>query len=246
MANYTYEELERLANAVRNTWASNYNGGMLTGMSNRIGATGDKAFEALMGDTIEVIGGGIFSGLPLRAIIAMKPFGHEEALRIQDGYAPFDMKPGFLAAARKKGKKHFIMSFRHTTPGSTKTLGKIMSASIHKAAKQGITFPEQKGTPEDPSDYGLINSRGYEWQNGPHAGMTNVNKGTPQSSYRTFRVISEKSAPSSWWHPGVESNDVIGATVNYVEPYIKEGLKRSAKAEAIEQIKQIFSHPMGV
>lgn len=243
---YSYEELERLANAVRNAWAANYNGGMVDGMSKRIGGTGDKAFEALMGDTIEVIGGSIFSGLPLRAIIAMKPFGHEEALRIQDGYAPFDMKPGFLAAARKKGKKHFVISFRHMTPGSTSKIGKVMAPDVYARAKKGDNFPEQMGTSEDPGDFALINSRGYQWQNGPYAGMTNVNKGTKHSSFRTFRVISENSAPNSWWHPGVEANDVIGATINYVEPYIKEGLKRAAKSEVIEQINQIFSQPTGV
>lgn len=244
MASYSYEELERLANAVRNTWAANYGGGMLPGMSNRIGGTGDKAFEALMGDVIEVIGGGIFSGIPLRAIIAMKDFGQKEALRIQDGYAPYDMKPGFLAAARKKGKKHFVISFRHTTPGSTKTLGRVMPPAIYARAKKGDNFPEQMGTEEDPGDFALINSRGYQWQNGPYAGMININKGTTQSSYRTFRVISEKSAPSSWWHPGVDSNDVIGATVNYVEPYIKEGLKRVAKKEVIDEMYKIFSQPI--
>jgi len=220
-------------------------------MTKSIGSTGDKAFEALQGDVIEIVGGGIFDGLPIQAIIAMKDFGHEEALRIQDGYAPFDMKPGFLrspkARTNKEGKKYFIMSFRHTIPKATGVLGKKMSPSVHAEAKSGGSFEDQTGTKEDPSDYGLVNSKGYEWQNGALAGMTNIrDEEGRHSQFRNFRIISENSAPNSWWHPGVDSNDVIGATINYVEPYIKEGLKRAAKAEVIQKMNEIFSHPMNI
>ncbi len=253
MANYTYEELERIATAVRNVWQDAYRGTLLPGMSNRIRNTGNKAFEALVGDVIEVSGGDIFSGNPLRAIISMRDFGVEEAKRIQDGYCPFDMKPGFLKSPKAlvkrdgtpKKTRHLIISFRHTIPGTSGEIGTPMTPSVHKAVKSGVSFEDQTGTKEDPSDYGFVNSRDYEWQNGPLAGMTNIrDEEGRHSSFRTFRVVSEKSDPSSWWHPGVDSNDVIGATVNYVEPYIKEGLKRAAKAEVISKINEIFSHPV--
>jgi len=256
MANYTYEELGRIANAVRNVWASNYNGGLLPGMSKQIFNTGSKAFEALQGDVIEIMGGDLFSGVPLRAIISMMDFGVEEAMRIQDGYGPFDMKPGFLRSPKAKtGKKgkYFIIPFRHMTPGSTGP-GKKMSPSVHKAAMNnlvtgvmGSSFPEQKGTAQDPSDFGMVNSKNYEWQNGPYAGMVNTassKEGKKHSQFRTFRVVSENSDPNSWWHPGVDSNDVIGATVDYVTPYIKEGIKRAAKAEVITKINEIFNRPI--
>ncbi len=248
MTNYTYEELGRIANAVRNAWAANYNGGFLPGMSNHIFRTGTKAFEALQGDVIEIMGGDIFSGMPLTAIISMMDFGTEEAMRIQDGYAPFDMKPGFLKSPKakmsKEGKKYLIIPFRHMTPGSTGP-GKKMSAGVHRAAKKGISFKDQYGTKEDPSDFGLVNSRDYAWQNGPFAGMTNiVDPEKKHSVFLTMRVVSEKSAPNAWWHPGVEANDVIGATVDYVTPYIKEGLKIAAKADVVSKINEIFSHPV--
>ncbi len=139
------------------------------------------------------------------------------------------------------------MSFRHTTPKATGVLGKKMSPSVHGEAKKGGGFEEQTGTKEDPSDYGLVNSKDYEWQNGPLAGMTNIRDPEGRhSQFRTFRVISENSDPNSWWHPGVDSNDVIGATVDYVQPYVEEGLKRAAKAEVINKINEIFSHPLSV
>ncbi|UCE64929.1 MAG: hypothetical protein JSU85_08565 [Candidatus Zixiibacteriota bacterium] len=216
----------------------------------------------LQGNVIEIIGKDIFSGISLQAIIAMGVDGIEEALRIQDGYSPFDMKPGFLRSPKakksKEGKKYFIMSFRNTVPGGAGIAGKVMSPSVHKAAmnkmignqiQRGSRFSDQMGTKEDPSDFGLINSRGYEWQNGPYAGMTNIvssKEGKKHSVYRTFRVISEKSDQDSWWHPGMESNDVIGSTVKYVTPYIAEGLKRAAKSEVINKINKIFSHPISV
>jgi hypothetical protein len=263
MPSYSYDELLRIANAVRNVWAANYNGGMLPGMSRRIGDTGARAFNGLMGEVIEIMGGtDFFSGIPMRAIISMRAEGIEEALRIQDGYGPFDMKPGFLKSSKartsKEGKKYFIMSFRHMVPGGSGRLGKVMSPSVHKASMnkikqgkliKGQSFQDQVGTREDPSDFGLINSRGYEWQNGPYAGMTNVaasKEAKRHSQFRTFRVISENSDPNSWWHPGVEANDVIGSTIRYVEPYIKEGLKSAAKAEVVQKINDIFKHPLKV
>ncbi|MCK5613121.1 hypothetical protein KAR91_65210 [Candidatus Pacearchaeota archaeon] len=249
MPGYTREELGRIANAVRNVWASCYNGGFIQGMTKSINSTGAEAFLGLQGDVIEIIGSdSIFSGIPLTAIIAMGPEGVEEALRIQNGYGPFDMKPGFLkrpkAKTNKEGKKYIAIPFRHMTPGATGP-GKKMSPSVHKAAMkkvdQGVKFSDQLGTKEDPSDFGMVNSRGYEWQNGPYAGMVNIRdeKGK-HSQYRTFRMISENSAPNAWWHPGVQSNDVVGAVVDYVQPYVKEGLKMAAKAEVVDKIYEIF------
>lgn len=262
--NYTYAELSRLAYCVRNVWSACYNGGFLPGMSRQLGESGQNAFNALQdNDVVELIGGDILSGIPLQAIISMRAEGIEEALRIQDGYGPFDMKPGFLrsphAKTNKDGKKYFIMSFRHMTPGGSGRLGRVMSPSVHKAAMneikddgtlvRGAKFEDQMGTAEDPSDFGLVNSRGYEWQNGPYAGMVNTaetKEGKQHSTFRTFRVISENSDPDSWWHPGVKSNDVIGSVINYVQPYIREGIQRAAKAEVTEKINEIFTQPLSV
>ena len=245
MANYSYEELERIANAIRNAWAAGYGGGSLPG-ANPLKNTGAASYNALQGNVIEVVGGGIFSGMPLKAIIAMNQSGHEEAIRIQDGYGPFDMKPGFLkspkARTNKEGKKYFIMSFRHMTPKTSGIIGKRITPSIHKEAKAGGKFMEQAGTKEDPSDYGLANSKGYEWQNGPYTGMKNIrDEGGKHSQLRTFRIISENSDPNSWWHPGVKPNDIMGATVDYVTPYVAEGIKRAAKIEVVEEINKIFN-----
>jgi hypothetical protein len=255
MSNYTYEELERIADAVRGVWQDCYRGGFLPGMRAKIGDTGVRAFQGLIGDVIVMQGGSLLSG-PLKAIIGMQGVkAAEEALRIEDGYAPYDMKPGFLRspkalvyqsgpkAGQTKKTPHLIISFRHVTPGSTSTLGSPMTTSLHRAAKKGINFQEQLGTAEDPSDYGLVNSKGYEWQNGAHAGMTNVG-GKGHSQYRTFRIVSANSAPNSWWNPGQQPNKVIDATIKYAEPYIKEGLKRAAKAEVIEHIQGIFNKPV--
>lgn len=248
--NYTYEELKNIAEALRSVWQDSYRGGWLPGMRSRIGDTGAKAFEGLSGDVIEVVGGSLLSGMPLRAIIGMQgEKAVEEALRIENGYGAFDMKPGFLrspkARTNKDGKKYFIMSFRHMTSGTVGAMGPAMQPSVHKAAKQGIKFEEELGTKEDPSDYGLVNSKGYEWQNGARAGMTQIG-GTRQRQYRTFRVISENSDPNSWWHPGQKPNKVIDATVEYARPYIEEGLRRGAKAEVVEKIQEAFMKPIAV
>ena len=54
----------------------------------------------------------------------------------------------------------------------------IQAKTLDNLAHSGYTCYRTKqyqtGVKEDPSDFGLINSRGYEWQNGAMAGMTNI------------------------------------------------------------------------
>lgn len=266
--NYTANQLELIAHAVRNLWASCYQGTILPGMNKGLGQTGAKAYADLLNPDRVQIFGGENTGMDIQAIISMGEIGIEEAVRIRDGYAPFDMKPGFLNSRYAKtykggenaGKKYFVMGFRHTTPGSSGRTGTPMAQDVYSRAKKGDKFPEQMGTKEMPGEGSKvkgasgINVRAtvtsksmpedYTWRNGILAGMTRSTQsgeGKKHSGYRTFRVITENSPAGSWWHPGQDPNDVVGAVVNYVQPHIKAGLEQAAKKDVISMIEHAFN-----
>lgn len=254
---YTYAQLEEIAQAVRSLWASCYQGTILPGMPKGILSTGAKAYSDLLNpDRVQVFGGSGTS-IPLQAIIAMGQEGMEEALRIQKGYAPFDMKPGFLKSPKAKtGKngRYMVLSFRHMTPGATTRQGGVMSTDIHKQAKKGETFKDsgigarsklKKAIDIRAEKFGSSETMqdDYTWRNGIYAGMTKAtpHKGKRHSSYRTFRVISDNSNPSAWWHPGQDPNDVVGSVVNYVKPFVAQGLKQAVKKDVINMIQQAYN-----
>lgn len=262
---YTAEQLELIAHAIRNLWSSCYQGTILPGMKKGIGQTGAKAYADLLNADRVQIFGGEGTNLDLQAIIAMGQDGLEEAIRIRDGYAPFDMKPGFLNSRYAKiykggenaGKKYFVMGFRHTTPGSSGRTGTPMSQDVYRRAKKSDKFIEQKsetGIGRVTKKASLINisatkeskpmPEDYTWRNGILAGMTRSTQsgeGKRHSGFRTFRVITPNSPAASWWHPGQDPNDVIGAVVKYVEPHIKSGLEQAAKKDVIAMIEQAFN-----
>jgi len=267
---YTYYQLQEIAHAVRNLWASCYQGTMLNGMTKPIGTTGNKAYAGLLSNDVIQMFGGEGTSLPLQAIIAMGQDGMEEALRIQNGYAPFDMKPGFLNSKHAKtyknganaGKKYFIMGFRHMTPGSTERQGQVMNLGDFQRAKSGDKFVEQMGTEQRPGEGAKLKSKAvidlkamkfgsphtmeesYQWRNGIYAGMTRAkqeNEGKKHSGYRTFRVITPNTPQSAWWHPGQDPNDVVSAVVNHSAPFIKMGLEQAVRADVVDMINQAFN-----
>ena len=263
---YTANQLELIAHAIRNLWSACYKGTILPGMNKGIGETGARAYADLLNADRVQIFGGEGTNLDLHAIIAMGPDGLDEAIRIRDGYAPFDMKPGFLNSRYAKiykngenaGKKYFVMGFRHTTPGSSGRTGTPMAADVYSRAKKGDNFPEQMGKNEGvgraSKSEKLISIRttieskpmpeDYTWRNGILAGMTRTTQsgeGEKHSGYRTFRVITPNSPAGSWWHPGQDPNDVVGAVVNYVQPHIKQGLEQAVKKDVISMIEQAFN-----
>jgi hypothetical protein len=64
-----------------------------------------------------------------------------------------------------------------------------------------------------------------------HEGMIKVQasyaKGS-QSKYLTFRCVSDKSDPHSWWHPGRQPQPHLQFISNYCQPRIEERLKEAA------------------
>ncbi len=229
MMRYTALQLELIAHAIRDLWASCYRGTVLPGMRAGIGETGTRAYEGLLDPRQVQIFGGEGTSLDIHAIISMGEDGVETAQRIRDGYAPFDMKPGFLNSRYAKtykggknaGKKYFVMGFRHTTPKASGRIGRPMTTIDYKRAKGGDNFPEQMEFINKDGDNeavgiatkvkSLVNIRAtksstpmpenYEWRNGILAGMTKTSQTLEGKNHTSYRTfrVITPNSPSGSW-----------------------------------------------
>lgn len=74
----------------------------------------------------------------------------------------------------------------------------------------------------------------YAWKSSPFAGMVRTQKTygqQKQSIYLTFRVVSDKSDPNSWIHPGQPPNPVVDAVTNYVRKDVEDNLTAAASKD---------------
>ncbi len=167
----------------------------------------------------------------------------EGAARIEKGYAPFDMKPGLLRSSKAKqgkdGSRYITVPFRHNTPGSNAT-GASMPKSIYNQAKKldlsSITGRTPWGTftyqwggrlPSSPVGQrtklptGGMNAP-YTWKTGQYSGMVRMGQpgGKRATGYLTFRRVSTKSDPNSWWHSGQPPKPVTAAVKEITEPSV--------------------------
>jgi hypothetical protein len=178
-----------------------------------------------------------------------------EAERVEDGYGPFDMKPGLLRSPKAKNyvdrkgvsKRYITIPFRHNAPGADAT-GAPMPQNIYNQAKQldfsmitgrnawgkftyawgGSLGASDQGKQVKPKVGGM--TAPYEWKTGPYSGMVRMkNTATGNSGgYITFRRVSSTSDPNSWWHPGVRPRPVTQAVIENAEPQILQLIRTGA------------------
>lgn len=147
---------------------------------------------------------------------------------------------GRNARMTKDGKRFNVVSFRHGTPGTSgrsfpamgavqaahgmnrsdaEQLGKRVYAQARKLSattshpgagtRWGGRLPEGTGGATPLSNRGT----GYQHKTDIFAGMVRQEKAYAnrvQSSYRTFRAVSDNSDPGSWVHPGIIRHDFFG------------------------------------
>jgi hypothetical protein len=141
---------------------------------------------------------------------------------LETGFQPFDMKDGFSKGKRvqkKDGGWYQTIPMRHRTPGQSGSAvgGSEMPSDIYSRARAmrgntGRLTGTEKSYPAQTS------WTGYQHKNGIYEGMVRNRKKydkATQSSYFTFRRVSDKSDPMSWWHPGF-----VGVkAISIVEPF---------------------------
>ncbi|UXR28856.1 hypothetical protein [Bacillus paranthracis] len=129
---------------------------------------------------------------------------------LEEGFTSFDIKDGFAASMKKKMKKdggwYLTVPFRHRTPNSTGSAvgGKAMPTDIYSQARalQGNTGRLTGTEQQYPAQ---TSWNGYQHKSGIYEGIQKNTKQydkTSQNTYASFRRVSDKSDPQSWWHPG--------------------------------------------
>jgi hypothetical protein len=178
---------------------------------------------------------------------------------IEKGQPPHDLKPALLGGPRarvgKDGQRYTIVPFRHNTPGQGAT-GQSMPAEVYKKAKS-LQFSEVVGKRKELNARGKFVLRavyrrggqlgymgpgrhrdkpeGHEYTHTTsiYSGMVRMGK-KGQSSYLTFRVVSEHSPPNAWWSPGVPPKP------------ISEAVAAMARENVVELIRRGFEQDMAL
>ena len=153
---------------------------------------------------------------------------------LESGFAPFDEKLGFSKSTRKHTSKdggwYLTIPMRHSVPGSF-MYGQPMSKQIYAQAKK-LGHKESLRI-----DGGQKTSwTGYVHKNNIDDGLTrivksyhnpNTGKVTNQSQYLTFRRVSDKSDPLSFWHPGYKGVKMAEQLETYATQIFKAEIEKN-------------------
>jgi len=193
-----------------------------------------------------LIGGGSIA----QKVVALKQIAKD----LENGKGPWDMKPMLLhgpkARISKKGLRYNIIPFRHSTSSSNMPNSNAppMPRGIYQQARElkasvmagnkmkwGGKLPATGKPGQNPTT-------GYQHKNDIHEGMVRIEKTygkTTQSKYMTFRIVSEKSDPKSWWHPGYQAHHIAKGVSDYCRPAIEEMLHGAAERDLADIITSI-------
>lgn len=150
------------------------------------------------------------------------------AMMIEEGSTPFDEKIGFEKSSKTKQKLdggwYLTIPFRHATPGAVAESGifnSIMSKEIYSIAKKSTTPLKIE---QLPAVNQIIGSRKaidlpnlkvpeYIHKTAQYEGLVKINiastNNEKRNGYFTFRRVSDKSDPNSWWNGGMEAKKLM-------------------------------------
>lgn len=185
--------------------------------------------------------------LDVRKDKAVITLGGELPNLVENGFAGGDMRRWMLSGPKAKqgaNGRYLVVPFRHGSPGTTgRNVGPVMPVSIHDAAKKlapslsrpkgGVSYGERlstrsRGVGEQAKQ--VLESRSKPWHaSSIYAGMIRQQKQygkAKQSSYSTFRVISESvvrgrvsdsgEALEHWRHPGIVAKRFAPRVADFV------------------------------
>lgn len=137
---------------------------------------------------------------------------------LEMGFGAFDEKIGF-SKSKKITKKdsggwYLTIPIRHSTPGSF-MYGNPMPKDVYGVAKK----LDNRGSLSYPG-LGDVSWKGYQRKHKTYDGLTRIVKSyqkATQSQYITFRRVSDKSDPNSWWHPGFSGVKIAEGLMPFAE-----------------------------
>ena len=158
-------------------------------------------------------------------------------IMIEKGKAPFDEKHGFEASPKRKTKKdggwYVTVPFRHATSEALAESGvfaSILPKAVENIAKQNNGRPVQVG--QLPPQFAQSNMRAaiermnsnieaYTHKSPIYAGLVrrdiSSTNNERRGGYMTFRRVSDKSAPASWWHPGFDARGFMQRALDNID-----------------------------
>lgn len=146
------------------------------------------------------------------------------AAALEYGSGARDMKPALLASPKahttKTGGRYISIPMRHGTPGAESM--PPMPQDIYQAAKALGRYAETRQRLDGSRMVGGQSVAERAWRtklpaagmNGPYTWKTGLYSGMVKSGMRghtqyiTWRTVSTKSDPSSWWYPGVAGRHI--------------------------------------
>jgi hypothetical protein len=235
------DEIQRQLLFIQGAWMAAVSGHTLTGMSKPVNST---RYAASISDPASLdypFNGDEFSG----RVIATDS---RVVMRIEKGYASFDMKPGLLSGAAAQtgahGQKYVTVPLSHSIPGSTGQKGRPMPQEIYEQARRlhpGERLGDLGGYGRRSKLHTGVNAEAirrqkpapmrenYTWRYSPYAGLARVGR-LNQQGYMTYRRVSETwvdekgerrgTNAAAFIHPGQAPNPVMEAVRAFIEPQI--------------------------
>lgn len=160
---------------------------------------------------------------------------------LEDGVSPFDMKAGFEKSLKKKiktnGGWYLTIPLRFATAGSlgeNEAFSNVMPEEVTSAAQKlsasstgadgSKSSGQQLKLSDIPQSFQGKQKRAAVGDFGEYTHKNNIYEGiqrnektyenSTQSSYNSFRRVSDKSSPDSWIHSGIKSFNLIDRALN--------------------------------
>lgn len=147
------------------------------------------------------------------------------ARRIESGYGPFDIKPGML-----KGRSYVDVPFRYGITKGTRFHG--LPSSV-KAKIQTLMARKQAIQGKQPLPHVRLHKSGLK-ANPDHKAAQFDGLKHSERGYQTFRRISQKSPPASWWHPGFGGVQLFTKVAMELKPDIVAILKDHLRSAGLK------------
>lgn len=154
--------------------------------------------------------------------------------KIEGGHGAFDMKPKLLSGPHARtgadGTRYNIIPFRHNPANLSQAALTALIQDLHSFKTNiGRRSKLVNGTAQMTAQGNYVSRGGlrvpanhYTWTTGPESRIRNT-----QSGPVTWRTVSDKSNPASWWYPSVAQNPIVEAVWDYVKNDVEEAVIRA-------------------
>lgn len=210
-----------------------------------VGEAVDKAAEVLALAMGAALNGTTFAGMTgavhlKDATVSHQSLGEFEAVvnfsdltQIEEGTKPWDQKPSLLAGPRhrvaKDGDRYNIIPFFHDRDKMPNSIGlladgldisSVIGSYIDGLGVERNTYAWGTSLPNVPAvSLSILDvaKTGYMHMHSKYSGMVNMSG----AGFMTFRTVSDKSPPESWWNPGKPGNPVSESVWKALYPAIE-------------------------